>query len=149
MGVATVASNVVEAKDLNEQRDEGHQPEQQDRQAIDVGTEAELEAGVLPPHPLGDDGFDVRLDLATLAGAQYSADTAEGAPDRFSVSVRCRVSALHPLDTGARRDHERCGHRCKTDLGTLHRHLLAEPNDQRKADGRDERDKPSVLEEPA
>ena len=51
VGVPAIAADVVEAVDLDEQRDERHGPEQHHRQAVDPRADGELEAVARPPDP--------------------------------------------------------------------------------------------------
>ncbi len=41
--VATIAAHVVEAEDLHQERDERHEPEQQDGEPVDARADPELE----------------------------------------------------------------------------------------------------------
>ena len=103
--VATIATDVVEAEDLHQERNERHKPEQQDRQAVNVRANAEFEARVLPPHPLADNGVDEGFGFSAL-GCTKCAPDATGHALRCFTAVVCGVGSLHPLDAGAGGNHE-------------------------------------------
>ena len=70
--------------DLDEQRDEGDDPEQHHRQAVDTGTDGELEPVVRPPHPRAHDRLDERLGTVTFGHARH--DRLAERPDRSTAS---------------------------------------------------------------
>jgi hypothetical protein len=60
VGVAAITADVLDGVDLHERRDERHEEQRHDGQAVDVLPEAELRAAALPPRPAADHRLDVR-----------------------------------------------------------------------------------------
>jgi hypothetical protein len=124
MRVATISVQILGGINLNERRNKRHYNKDCDGETINVLADSQRHTIVLPPRPSPDDGLDVCF---------------------FGYAI----DALNPLVCRTKRHHQCSKHRQNSELGTLHRHLLAKENNQCKRNRRDNRDDEGIFKEPA
>jgi hypothetical protein len=104
------AENSVKAEDLHQQRDERDEPQQQDREAVSKRANTELEAGVLPPDPGTDDGFDEWCGLAALGCTRHRATKGLHQAKGFFAGGIAGIDSRHPLPSSTGRHDKRSCH---------------------------------------
>ena len=142
VGVPAIAADVVEAVDLDEQRDERHGPEQHHRQAVDPRADGELEAVARPPDPACARPARRtvrRRALRPPVGTMALAMPLHEAGGFLTVAASAEfVRWIHWIAVPVASTSDD-GHRGDADLGPLERHPLADADDQRERDRRGSR----------
>ena len=123
MRITTIAAKIFERIDLNQSGDERNNQKYCDSQSINMLTNAEGNATVLPPCPCLDNGRNKR-------------------------TFRSSVYSLNPLVCGTSGKDQCPKHGSNTKFASLLWHALSEENNEEERQDRNDGDDPCMLEEP-